>query len=280
MDPLLFRFAVGSRSIYLGRHISRHATIKCHSDVVDRILHVIPGNGHHFQRLPWSLMGLTRPPWTEDKHTLQTTTPTPTHRNKRAVNHMRRRNMATMLRTKPSRMLSVAKSAQVVSKHGQRSWVIFKQPRPRPRPPPLLSRTSFSTHSAPPASKAPTQVLCRTYSSAAGTTGQEGAGGGAAEAADFKSNITPTIQQKVGVNLHMQPNHPINIIKTLVEAYFQERYRSSGSSRSGSGSGCVFSILDNMDPYVSTSACFDSLLVPKSHPSRSKSDTFYKVRSQ
>lgn len=72
------------------------------------------------------------------------------------------------------------------------------------------------------------------------------------------SNIPLSIKSKIGRNLHNQPNHPIEIIKNLIFKYFEDYHK-----------------FDNLDPIVSTEHNFDLLLIPKEHPSRSKSDTYY-----
>jgi phenylalanyl-tRNA synthetase alpha chain len=63
------------------------------------------------------------------------------------------------------------------------------------------------------------------------------------------------------------PNHPLNIIKKKIEtycnAYAQEHKQSP------------FSIFDNESPVADTKSCFDDLLVPANHCSRSRSDTYY-----
>jgi len=85
----------------------------------------------------------------------------------------------------------------------------------------------------------------------------------------FVSNVPPTIAAKVGKNLHLKHNHPLNIIKTRVENYFLSSFRDSSANTS------IFRTFDNFSPRVNTKACFDDLLVPKTHPSRKITDTFY-----
>eukprot|EP00472_Partenskyella_glossopodia_P008341 CAMPEP_0197539972 /NCGR_PEP_ID=MMETSP1318-20131121/64359_1 /TAXON_ID=552666 /ORGANISM="Partenskyella glossopodia, Strain RCC365" /LENGTH=465 /DNA_ID=CAMNT_0043098835 /DNA_START=60 /DNA_END=1457 /DNA_ORIENTATION=+ len=82
----------------------------------------------------------------------------------------------------------------------------------------------------------------------------------------FESNISPSIAEKVGAQLHLQQDHPLNIIKKKIEAYFD----------SMSGDNHKFKSFDDLDAYVSTQACFDDVLVPPDHVSRKISDTFYK----
>ena len=73
------------------------------------------------------------------------------------------------------------------------------------------------------------------------------------------NNIPLSITNKIGKNLYQIPNHPICIIKNKIYDYFR-------SSRE---------IIEYISPYVATQSNFDDLLIPKDHPSRSKSDTFY-----
>jgi phenylalanyl-tRNA synthetase alpha chain len=73
------------------------------------------------------------------------------------------------------------------------------------------------------------------------------------------NNIPLSITNKIGKNLYQIPNHPICIIKNKIYDYFR-------SSRE---------IIEDISPYVDVQSNFDDLLIPKDHPSRSKSDTFY-----
>jgi phenylalanyl-tRNA synthetase alpha chain len=77
------------------------------------------------------------------------------------------------------------------------------------------------------------------------------------------SNIPKSIEVKIGKNLHLQKNHPICIIKEFIYKYFN------------SLSHYNFYIFDNLSPIVSTENNFDKLLIPKDHPARSTSDTYY-----
>ena len=72
------------------------------------------------------------------------------------------------------------------------------------------------------------------------------------------NNVPPNISSKIGTNLHLTKNHPLNLIKTRIESVFSN-----------------YVAFDDLDPVVSASRNFDDLLVPKDHVSRSKSDTFY-----
>ena len=85
---------------------------------------------------------------------------------------------------------------------------------------------------------------------------------------DEVTNITPTIVNKVGRNLHQTPNHPVNIIKQRVVSHFHRRY----TNKTGNA---IFAHFDNVRPVVTTEQNFDSLLVPKNHVCRSRNDNYY-----
>lgn len=85
---------------------------------------------------------------------------------------------------------------------------------------------------------------------------------------DHMTNITPSIINKMNKNLHLQKHHPLEITKSKIRDHFYANYRS----RSG---GCIFASIDNLSPIVSVEQNFDSLLTPKDHVSRSKSDNYY-----
>lgn len=74
------------------------------------------------------------------------------------------------------------------------------------------------------------------------------------------SNIPYNIKEKIGRNIYMKPNHPICMIKERI-------YDLIGFTREK---------FEELDPYVSVKSNFDDLLIPQDHPSRSKSDTYYK----
>ena len=77
------------------------------------------------------------------------------------------------------------------------------------------------------------------------------------------SNIPHFIEGKLGKQLHNQTNHPIEIMKRHIYAYFSnlDKYK--------------FTIFDNLNPIVTIVDNFDKLLIPKDHPARSRSDTYY-----
>ena len=82
-----------------------------------------------------------------------------------------------------------------------------------------------------------------------------------------QSNIPPQIWQRVGVNLHLRQDHPLGIVKRRIERFCEDWALRRAQP--------VFQVFDRLDPVVSTKACFDDLLVPSTHPSRSRSDTYY-----
>lgn len=75
----------------------------------------------------------------------------------------------------------------------------------------------------------------------------------------MESNIPPSISEKVNRCLYKNENHPICIVKEKVFSYFSDLAKIE---------------IDN--PYVPVEYNFDRLRVPKNHPSRSPTDTFYK----
>ncbi|KAG7391711.1 hypothetical protein PHYPSEUDO_003786 [Phytophthora pseudosyringae] len=112
---------------------------------------------------------------------------------------------------------------------------------------------------------------------------------------DPHCNVGESITAKIGVNLHRQPNHPLHIIKTTIESYFDELHRTHGCNAPARTADtdavevltycyCVlllllsapkFTVFDDLDPVVTTYDCFDSMLVPKDHVSRKVTDTYY-----
>lgn len=77
------------------------------------------------------------------------------------------------------------------------------------------------------------------------------------------SNIPKSIEDKMYRNLHQQVNHPIEILKKFVLQFIEgyNKYK--------------FTIFEKLDPVVSVKDNFDKLLIPDTHPARSKSDTYY-----
>lgn len=78
-----------------------------------------------------------------------------------------------------------------------------------------------------------------------------------------ESNIPKSIHEKIGRNLHQSDSHPIGIIKNLIYDYFDNCKEEK------------FIKYDSLEPMVTVENNFDLLLIPKNHPARSKSDTYY-----
>jgi len=77
-------------------------------------------------------------------------------------------------------------------------------------------------------------------------------------------NVPPNIAARVGTNLHLQPKHPLNTIKNIIEHFWHKR-----------SSSLDFVVKSDLHPVVTTENNFDALLIPPNHVSRSKSDTYY-----
>lgn len=73
------------------------------------------------------------------------------------------------------------------------------------------------------------------------------------------NNIPQSMLDKIGINLYKQKNHPISNIKKKIFEFFKDLNQ-----------------LEFDSPYVPIVDNFDNLRIPKNHPSRSLSDTFYK----
>jgi len=79
---------------------------------------------------------------------------------------------------------------------------------------------------------------------------------------DDHSNVTPTILSKLNRNLHLDPNHPLGILRTLIESHFSS-----------------FTHLNSLSPIVTVQQNFDDLGFPPDHPGRSLTDSYYLNRS-
>ena len=75
---------------------------------------------------------------------------------------------------------------------------------------------------------------------------------------ETSSNIPSSIWTKVGVNLHQQQNHPLNILSKIIRKHFEG-----------------YQIFDSLSPIVSTKQNFDDLLFSKDHSGRARTDTYY-----
>ncbi|KAF2900351.1 hypothetical protein ILUMI_05833 [Ignelater luminosus] len=85
---------------------------------------------------------------------------------------------------------------------------------------------------------------------------------------DDYTNVTDKIISLVGRNLHTTPKHPLSFVRQKIVNYF---YKSFVNARGNP----IFSVYDNISPIVTVEQNFDSLLIPKNHPSRQKSDCYY-----
>merc|ERR1719285_286297 len=85
---------------------------------------------------------------------------------------------------------------------------------------------------------------------------------------DMMTNVTPKILSHIGRELHLQAGHPLNLIKQRITNYIYKRYP-------GHRGVPAFSLHENLSPVVTLNQNFDSLLVPKGHVSRTKSDSYY-----
>lgn len=81
--------------------------------------------------------------------------------------------------------------------------------------------------------------------------------------ADSMTNVTPSILDKVGRNLHLQKNHPIQIVNRKIQEYFKENRASP------------FQIIDNISPLVTIQQNFDDLGFPPNHVARSQNDSYF-----
>ncbi|PNH06170.1 Phenylalanine--tRNA ligase, chloroplastic/mitochondrial [Tetrabaena socialis] len=78
-----------------------------------------------------------------------------------------------------------------------------------------------------------------------------------------ENNVSDYIYEKMGMDLHRQPSHPIGIIKQAIYDFFEARNPG------------MFKTFDDRYPIVTTRANFDEVLVPADHISRSPNDTYY-----
>jgi len=73
-------------------------------------------------------------------------------------------------------------------------------------------------------------------------------------------NIPDSINKKINKNVYKQPNHPIFIICQILKKYFLEK---------------EYEIFEDLPKFVSTKNNFDDLLIPQTHCTRNKTDTYY-----
>lgn len=72
------------------------------------------------------------------------------------------------------------------------------------------------------------------------------------------NNVPENVKAKIGKNLHRRPGHPLCTIRDLIYKALPD-----------------FKKFDDFLPIVSVDKNFDTLLIPKDHPSRRPSDTYY-----
>ncbi|XP_068234614.1 phenylalanine--tRNA ligase, mitochondrial [Palaemon carinicauda] len=85
---------------------------------------------------------------------------------------------------------------------------------------------------------------------------------------DHMTNVSPQILSRIGQNLHLLKYHPLNHMQTMIVKYLYNRYITARGNP-------LFSLHNQFHPVVTTQANFDSLLIPKDHISRRKSDNYY-----
>ncbi|CCH45989.1 phenylalanyl-tRNA synthetase alpha chain [Wickerhamomyces ciferrii] len=77
---------------------------------------------------------------------------------------------------------------------------------------------------------------------------------------DEWTNVTPSILGLTQRQLHLNNDHPIGILRNLIE----NRFKDMG-----------YTFYNQFKPVVTTQENFDSLGFPEDHPGRSKTDTYY-----
>ncbi|KAI7849820.1 phenylalanyl-tRNA synthetase [Circinella umbellata] len=75
---------------------------------------------------------------------------------------------------------------------------------------------------------------------------------------DKWTNVSPTTLSRVNRKLHLHPQHPISIIRQLIESHFHD-----------------FKTFHEISPIVTTKQNFDDLLIAKDHVTRNRSDNYY-----
>lgn len=77
---------------------------------------------------------------------------------------------------------------------------------------------------------------------------------------DTWTNLSPTITSALARKLHLSPNHPISITRSLIESHFPPS---------------LYTRNNTLDPIVTVKQNFDDLGFPADHPGRSRTDTYY-----
>ncbi|KAJ3123605.1 hypothetical protein HK100_011547 [Physocladia obscura] len=83
-------------------------------------------------------------------------------------------------------------------------------------------------------------------------------------AVDSVTNTSESVLRLSERGLHRQQDHPLNIVKQRIQEYFARLNTTH-----------VYTSHDALHPAVTPADNFDSLLIPKRHPSRAKTDTYY-----
>lgn len=117
-------------------------------------------------------------------------------------------------------------------------------PRTRDAAPPASRRVPMRAMSSKPP-KAPTVLDGVTYQP------------------DDHTNVTTSVLSKVHRGLHRTRNHPIFILRDIIESHF---------NRTSPG---MYQMFDQLHPVVTPKQNFDDLLIPKDHVGRLPSDTYF-----
>jgi len=77
---------------------------------------------------------------------------------------------------------------------------------------------------------------------------------------DEWTNVSSSIINTLSRKVHLQPSHPIGILRNIVEARFPPN---------------IYTRYSDLPPVVTVQQNFDSLGIPADHPGRSRTDTYY-----
>jgi phenylalanyl-tRNA synthetase alpha subunit len=91
-------------------------------------------------------------------------------------------------------------------------------------------------------------------------------------------NTTPNIEEKINRKLWLQKNHPLNILRNKIVSFFNEENKHMYSKLNVKTQD--FTLNEDLSPIVSLKECFDDLLVPLDHETRSPKNTYYWDDSQ
>ncbi|VDP13344.1 unnamed protein product [Soboliphyme baturini] len=85
---------------------------------------------------------------------------------------------------------------------------------------------------------------------------------------DKTYNIPPWILSLIGRNLLSVDGSPLRLLKLKIQDFIDKVYLDDDNKP-------VFKFFENTNPVVSTKQNFDNLLIPRNHPCRALSDTYY-----